>query len=62
MKKDFSGMQTKNCVYCFKPAVTWTGHVLWDSHHVIAGWCEEHEKVPGFCGHYKEEMEVEDFS
>jgi len=57
-------MYTKNCIYCFKPAVYWTGHVLTESlkksDSILAGWCEKHggeNKPPaGFFGHHKEEM------
>ena len=60
--------QTKNCIVCFAPAKSWTGHVLrrhWFSNKldtVIAGWCLRHKRLAakeGFRGCYSHRMGCE---
>ena len=54
-------MQTKNCVRCFKKAKVWTGHILDGKKVITAGWCSNRcMNNLGFCGHYKEEMGLEE--
>lgn len=47
--------QTKKCVRCLKkPAKFWTGHVLVNGEHILAGWCGKRcRDTEGFRGHFR---------
>lgn len=57
--------QTKNCVYCFKPAIRWSGYVSRKGVTIIAGWCskkcEKKGARDGFSGLYKWQMGREEY-
>jgi hypothetical protein len=37
-------METKNCVVCGEPAISWSGHVHTSIGTIIAGRCRKHEQ------------------
>ena len=48
--------QTTHCVRCFRKAKLWSGHVLNERKHIIAGWCRHACFQEGFSGHWKKKM------
>ena len=43
-------IETKNCVWCLRPATSHCGHVLRGTEEILAGWCDECWRLPGAAG------------
>jgi hypothetical protein len=45
-------LHTKNCIICFKPATSWTGHVHKTDGDILAGWCDNHKNSSNKSTHH----------
>ena len=60
--------KTEKCIACFKPAVTWSGHLLVDDSErkIVAGWCDKHspalEKNRGLNGAWRKRFGAEPYN